>query len=111
MPKKPAISAPALPFSALEAARSAAARAQAQVDRIANDPRAKNVDRARAETSLNAAVKMFAALSGETELTAATILRSKHWLRLMQTVGDALEPFPGALEAVAKALEAVEALH
>jgi hypothetical protein len=99
------------PVSALDSCKAAVVRAQAEVDRICADKKAQAVDRKRAEDSLMRAIQMLARISGDLELSAATILRSKHWARLMRTLGDALEPFPGALDAAAKALEQAATLQ
>jgi len=106
---KPKTAVLTAPISALEGCRASVARAQAQIDALPED--ADIGDRKRAEEMYLRAVQTLARVSGEAEITAPMILRSKHWGRLMRALGDALEGFPGALDAAAQALEQAATLN
>jgi transcriptional regulator with XRE-family HTH domain len=53
--------------------------------------------------------KLLAALSGQFEMTPAMVLRAPAWRIVKLAIIDALAQIPGSLEAMARALEALEA--
>ena len=55
------------------------------------------------------AAKLVASLTGQFQLTTAMILNAPAWREVKGPMLDALSPVPGALEALAKCLEALEA--
>jgi hypothetical protein len=57
------------------------------------------------ENSYTAAVRLYARLSGELEITEAALMRSSAYVKFMRIVGEALEKFPAAAKAVREALE------
>lgn len=57
------------------------------------------------ENSYTAAVRLFARLSGELEISEAAIMRSSAWQKAMRILADVLEKFPAAAKAVAEAFE------
>lgn len=57
------------------------------------------------ENSYTAAVRLYARLSGELEITESAIMRSTAWMKAMRILGEVLEKYPAAAKAVAEAFE------
>lgn len=92
-------------MDALAVAQAAVTRCQTEIARISKDKNASAAARRDAEESLMRAVKLVAALRGESDVTPQKILGSRYWRQLQDRLVAALEPFPGALDAAAEALE------
>lgn len=96
---------------ALAVCRDTVARLRRELDRLDADPAGTARERASVSTALVSATRLLARLSGALEVTPtpSSILRSAHWSAVKVALLEALTPIPGALEAMAKALEALEA--
>lgn len=66
-------------------------------------------ERALLDAAYSKAIAVFGRMSGELELTTAQILRSPAWGKICNTLVGAVEEWPQAAEAIAAALEALEA--
>lgn len=66
-------------------------------------------ERALLDAAYSKAIAVYGRLSGELELTTAQILRSPAWGKICNTLVGAVEEWPAAAEAIAAALEALEA--
>lgn len=115
-PSKPvaAVAAPtpsASPRRILPASASAKDIARAQVDdlgeaiRRAEAEGASFRDIAALQTAFTSALRNLARVSGELEVSEATILRSAAWARLQATVRSVLERHPQAAKDLAVAIE------
>lgn len=66
-------------------------------------------ERALLDAAYSKAIAVFGRMSGELELTTAQILRSPAWGKICNTLVGAVEEWPQAAEAIAAALEALDA--
>lgn len=57
------------------------------------------------ENAYTAAVRLYAKLAGELEITEATIMRSSAWAKLMKRLREVLELHPDAAKAIEAAFE------
>jgi len=76
-----------------------------QLHKLNYDPTASPRERVAVSTALTSALRFFARLTGELDISKSQIVRSQHWLEIMRVLEDALRPFPEAAHAVARALE------
>ena len=64
----------------------------------------------RALESYRRATELFARTNGELNASdEAKFLKSQRWKSILSTIVDAIKPVPGALEALARALQEIEA--
>jgi len=108
-PTSAAVPASSEPVTPLEVTRDTIARLQRELDRLDQDPLATAQQRAGVSSALVSATRLFARLSGALDVTREQLLRSPHWRPLMGAIVAALEPFEGAVEAVARTLRDFEA--
>jgi hypothetical protein len=79
-------------------------RLRRELDRLELDPHATSRERAAVTSSLTAATRLHARLTGVLELSESAILRAPRWRAIEQVLVAALTPYPEALDAAAKAL-------
>ena len=91
-----------------EEAKATVRQLRAAMDRLEADPLAAAREVAAVATSLTSATRVLGRFSGATDLTAPQILRSSEWRKVSGALIEAVRPFPGALDAIAKALRALD---
>jgi hypothetical protein len=79
-------------------------RLRRELDRLEVDPHATSRERAAVTSSLTAATRLHARLTGVLELSESAILRAPRWRAIEQVLVAALTPYPEARDAAAKAL-------
>jgi hypothetical protein len=80
-----------------------------ELDRLKADPQATSRERAQVVSAMTAALRLVAKLDGAGEITQGQLLRSAAWKRCAAVIVDAARNFPGACEAIGKALRNLEA--
>jgi predicted transcriptional regulator len=107
-PTAPEPEDPTVDDEALDVARDTVMRLRKELDRLDADPAGTARERASVSTALVSATRLLARLSGALEITQSSILRSVHWSAIKVALVDALVVVPGGLEAMAKALRALD---
>ncbi len=77
-------------------------RLRRELERLDGDKLSTSKERAQLSSALTQATRLLAKLTGSLEISQSQILRSPHWRKLLEGLGDALRPVPGASKAAAE---------
>lgn len=83
-------------------------RLRQELERLQGDKVATSKERTQISSALTQATRLLAKLTGSLEVSQSQILRSPHWRKLIETMVEAVRPFPGACAAVGEALRGLD---
>jgi transcriptional regulator with XRE-family HTH domain len=96
------------PLDAATEAAETVRRLMALRDELEHDSGATPKEKAAVAAQLTSATRLLGKFTGATDVTPSQVLRSPSWRELVVIVVNAVRPFPGACDAVAKALRDYE---
>lgn len=77
-------------------------RLRLELQRLEGDKLSTAKERTQLSSALTQATRLLARLTGSLEISQSQILRSPHWRKLLEGLGAALRPVPGACAAAAE---------